>query len=776
MPIVDIKGVGRSKFPNDMDKDDIRKFLRDKYFQEAVVGGSNSDLLQSASKYGAPTGSSLEAVDPTLSENVSSFIGDSLYDSGVISSKAGARNTGKNLAFLGEMATPLGGFVGADEFADAIDKGDAFGVTLGALSTLPVVGKGAKKLSAKYKELKAPDIDNFLLDPATNINTVEVFDKITNQSPIVNPEDLVGRTVVPTLADMTGAGRGFEGIDSSRVMAIELQGGPGFPFLDSYKNLNIVWAVNDKGGMTKLQKGDIIAVSAMNPRAHSSNATVTQAFLSTLDSYVKDGRMTKKNIKKLNNLIKKDKDFKDFPGLDNQDVYHAWAEGLTFEKRSKFTKLLGNRKSQDLGAPNFQKILDETIDPEFAGYNQGDNMLLIEIDKTPDARVELGTGGSKKHRSYKYGVTGKVVGKFARPVSSKTLFPDFYKGRRAAGADEAKDYRSFQLKLPSQTITPEIAASIPNKPFDFIKSPKQAKLAQNFIDNNWVDSSIAKKDGGVSVTDFAQALKNSESSATLTLYDPKDLNREVKAGKTSIHQLKDSEIFFAIKNDYNYNNEYGVDLIKAGLSPNERAVVGVVNNEKGAKGVAGASVMLKAIEEGATVLDAFSVKSKKFPNGFLPSIYGEYGFKEVATVPFESKYYSDIELKDLERVWEKGGWNKSEGYPEVSIMKWSGDDNARKTAKQDWLNAIESGDESGIIGQGKEESIGAASQAFFESGSTTGGQIRGAGNAGNDTRGLRDSNRTPNNRGFRGVVNEVQNLSVAERINLGLPVKNKKVL
>jgi hypothetical protein len=152
MPIVDIKGVGRSKFPNDMDKNNIREFLRNKYTQQVVAGQSDGELLQNASKYGAPTGSSLEAVDPTLGEKVSSFVGDSLYDSGVISSKTSARDVGKNLAFLGEVATPLGGFVGADDFADAIDKGDAFGVTLGALSTLPVVGKGAKKLGKKYQK------------------------------------------------------------------------------------------------------------------------------------------------------------------------------------------------------------------------------------------------------------------------------------------------------------------------------------------------------------------------------------------------------------------------------------------------------------------------------------------------------------------------------------------------------------------------------------------------------------------------------------------------
>lgn len=36
MPVVDIKGIGKAKFPYDMPIDDIREFLRNKYSQDVV--------------------------------------------------------------------------------------------------------------------------------------------------------------------------------------------------------------------------------------------------------------------------------------------------------------------------------------------------------------------------------------------------------------------------------------------------------------------------------------------------------------------------------------------------------------------------------------------------------------------------------------------------------------------------------------------------------------------------------------------------------------------
>jgi hypothetical protein len=171
MPIVDIKGVGRSRFPDDIDKDDIRKFLRDKYFQEVVAGESNSDLLESASKYGAPTGSTVAPYEPSLMEKASLGIGSALHDSGIISNKSGAYQIGKNVAAIGEVLPGVGDVAAVDDFVRAEAKGDNLGMGLAALGVIPLAGdlagKAGKALKAKYPDLKigvSETADNIILD------------------------------------------------------------------------------------------------------------------------------------------------------------------------------------------------------------------------------------------------------------------------------------------------------------------------------------------------------------------------------------------------------------------------------------------------------------------------------------------------------------------------------------------------------------------------------------------------------------------------------------
>ena len=153
MPIVDIKGVGRSKFPDDMDANNIREFLRNKYTQQVVAGQSDSDLLQNTSKYGAPTGSSVTPYEPSLMERASLGIGGALHDSGIISNKSGAYQVGKNVAAVGEMLPGVGDVADIDNFLRAKAEGDNLGMGLAALGVLPVGGDLAKKAGKKFERL-----------------------------------------------------------------------------------------------------------------------------------------------------------------------------------------------------------------------------------------------------------------------------------------------------------------------------------------------------------------------------------------------------------------------------------------------------------------------------------------------------------------------------------------------------------------------------------------------------------------------------------------------
>jgi len=51
------------------------------------------------------------------------------------------------------------------------------------------------------------------------------IDKGIDELPTITPEMLQGKSIKPTLADLTGAGRSFEGLDSSKIDPVELQGG-----------------------------------------------------------------------------------------------------------------------------------------------------------------------------------------------------------------------------------------------------------------------------------------------------------------------------------------------------------------------------------------------------------------------------------------------------------------------------------------------------------------------------------------------------------------------
>lgn len=141
------------------------------------------------------------------------------------------------------------------------------------------------------------------------------------------------------------------------------------------------------------------------------------------------------------------------------------------------------------------------------------------------------------------------------------------------------------------------------------------------------------------------------------------------------------------RKNYDYFKEYNLanneTFVKNAdgpeLSDNEIALVSVINNEVAAKGV-GKSTVLKAIEEGATALDAFAVPSAKYSDGFLPRFYASFGFKEVGRIDFDPSFYSQQQIADLEDYWRSTGWDEAQGYPKIAIMKWVGDDGLRANA------------------------------------------------------------------------------------------------
>ena len=550
--------------------------------------------------------------------------------------------------------------------------------------------------------------------------------------PIINPQDLIGKRVGSLLADLTRAGGYYSGIDSSRVDKPEpMLGGPGYPILPESQKHGLAWAVQGKGkGSAKLNKDfDYIAVHAMNPDSHLSNASMSNAVAKTIQAYMRDQRMTPDAVKQLNGLVKgaaqnpKHKQLAKFPGFEHPEI-QKFMKNMNFEDRLKMYDVLGQAKAQSLGAPSIEKIRRDTLSPHHAGDPYGSASYLLEVPKgSADSLVNLGESGLPIHPSYDWGIHGRIVGRFAHPVAAETLHQPWFDAKNEENKTKVTPTgkppnirRSFEMALPVTTITKEIADKLPHAPKD-IQSAKAAQLALNAFNDQWGDTNTKVKEGGVGSADFSRALRNSDSSSTLSQYSEKDINDMKKAGKFTGYKLKDGEVYFGLKHGTDYGDEYGFHHPE--LTNNETALTSVVNNEPGAKGIGGAPVVLKAIQHGATALDAYAVPTDKHPNGFLPDFYSHFGFHELGRVPFDPKYVTPQQFADMKHEWKKTGWDEDRhGLPSLAIMKWRGSDADRQDAVRRFVtqssqsdipgnHPIDVGSAAGPVQQGAGQGAGA---------------------------------------------------------------------
>jgi len=517
----------------------------------------------------------------------------------------------------------------------------------------------------------------------------------------ITPRDLEGARIIPTVADLTRAGGYYRGIDASEIDVPEpMMGGPGYPLLPSSQQAGLAWAVQGKAlGTKKAGKGaDLIAVTAMNPTSHKSNISFINSLIKTTEAYVRDGRLRPETLRELDERVRAAAGGGDpalarldrFPGFESPNV-QEWINNASFQERSRIADIIGSKGMQDLGLPNINRVLQETIDPRYAGANPRDTLLFIEPDFTAPP-VDLMAEGYPVHPSYRYGIRGRVFGALDQNVSTFEMFPDFWgeKNIRAFGTPfEKGGRRAFDLSLPLQEVTGKqvedlerllrTRANATGPTIEAVSrlSPIDTRIVVNSMLDKWKPSTQTVKSGGVSPQAFVDAINNSKYKPALTNYTADDVKAGAKSGNFTVFQLGDDDVFFGIdaKPDYSWA---GVEMM-----PEDKALVGVVSNAPGSKGTAVPSVMAKALEEGVTILDAFAVPSKRYPEGFLPEYYGEFGFQEAGRVPFDPDLYiadhGEQAYKDLRAAWKSDGWDESMGMPPVVVMRWSGSD-ADRTA------------------------------------------------------------------------------------------------
>jgi len=557
--------------------------------------------------------------------------------------------------------------------------------------------------------------------------------------PTIELKDLVGKKVFGIKADLTDAGRSYTGIDGSQLeFPIEMMGGPNYVRLPDNAKASVIWAVRGGAVLTKImeqvKKSDYVLVHAMNGNSHLTNSTISSAYLQTVEAYLRDGRISKENLLALDEIVRSPKNksgLPDFPGFESPEIY-SYIDGLSFDQRGALASILEKKEAQAHGLPNLDRFRRETIDPEFAGYRQGDAMLVLKVDKE-NPTVKLGEEGTKMHPSYPLGLRGTVIGKLAKGINYETIFRDYFDFAVPNFKNgEAGAWYAFDRKMPIQKITQKIADSVAPGAFTSIKTARQAEAALAFANGNWLVSGKTKAQGGVSVQEFVDALRANEGAAALTLYTAEEVKAGIKDKSFTVYQLgkeggdKGLQVFFGLKRGAPWYK----DMIE-GVTDNEVEVVSVTNNENGAPGIGIPAIITKAISEGATVLDAFAVKSARFPNGFLPEMYSQFGFEEIGRIPFDPSYYDANGLADLKAFWARGGWKEADGYPDVVVMRWRGNDEDRATAIERYVRTGETSVSDGsarFVGSPTADAHGQRNKSRAKqgrAGRADGGQARG---------------------------------------------------
>ena len=636
--------------------------------------------------------------------------------------------------------------------------------------------------------------------------------------PVINPQTLVGSTVSSTQADLTRAGKVFDEFDGVKLdKGQPLLGGPFFPLQEQYFKEGVGWVSQGPKQARELiapEKGgtaaDFVFVSAMGDAAHQSNASLVQTMIETTKAFAREGNIGGNALSAMNDAIrniglntKQDqlKSLAKFTSFDDPNI-DDFIRSLNFEARSAISKKLASKELQAMGAPNVRRLLDQTIQPELAGQNVGDVTLVLK-PRTGEGGLsgllDLKEAGVMPHPSYRYGAGLDVVGRFANPVSRPAAFPDFYQGRgtltdvealsrggrgrnapldfRVQDQAASKDRRSFDLSNPRQLITPQSADMIEGSiGYAATLNPTTSRLLSMGRRGEFVDTGLPVNQGGVSPAKIQDAINRNAGGVSLDKVDAKAIKKgDVKyfqlSGKTGEGRAVPTDVFFGIKKnpDYSWVDDFNGNPIKTG--PNDLALTGVVANELATGGVSIPVIMGKALEEGVTILDAFAVPSAKYPNGFLPRIYKDYGFETVGKVPFDKNVFlaenTEKQYNELLSYWRSTGWDESRGFPDVVVMKWRGNDNERAGAAQRILSANFKGFGNRKTSSSVTEAARLSRQGVRQP--SGGGGLPREDIRPTDTGGVRENNATQLTNRSRGSVGALENLDPMQRANLGIP-------
>jgi len=285
----------------------------------------------------------------------------------------------------------------------------------------------------------------------------------------VNPEQLVGKRIVPVAGDLSQTGGTVSQIAGIPLRkAVDRQGGREYMLLEPNVRQGVAWASEPSAASSKTenlrmfadQGEDVLGVFlGMSPQGinfshHMAESMVGQlpALPITKDAY----RALRDDVR---NTWVKDKEtgekkfpFKEFPGVNSENIDELMAKDG--QLRKAIVESMSKAKFRDMGFPRWEDTAKIMYDPRLFQGEMGRSMFMARPGAGP-MTPEF------QHRSYSMGIPGEYFGGLRSAsgeivgVPGDLLMPQTFKGMRGAGKTEANIARSMQVAHHGEKFTEE---------------------------------------------------------------------------------------------------------------------------------------------------------------------------------------------------------------------------------------------------------------------------------------------------------------------------------
>jgi len=406
-----------------------------------------------------------------------------------------------------DIRTPAAGMRMADMAGDMLAPDDVLGAAT-ALNPIKALGKAGRAVPAIAGAVLGSDTaEAGVRDPRFwhGISGVKLRQPIDQYSSVhsqrapmvgktVDPADLLGKRLLPTVGDTTIPNTYLHQIEDYRLPERVKMGGGG-RFADVKGNDPDVWMSAQTLAQGLANKSDEIArktgddVLTVPTALSGTGGDYSHHVWSPLVDVLKDTKGISKAAREEFNTAMREA-APDFPGINaRRGTLQRYFQEAPRTPRTSFAQIMDTRRFQDLGFPDVAAVRHAATDPELLHAPMGSSgYSIFRID--PQQTVQP----SKRHGTYTHGISGQNIGGLGLIAPPELVFPDVMGSLAKMSEASGKPLNKY-IGRPDYYFAGKIPPTLKGEP-----------LAQSqLVDKKWVDT----------MSDYAERYKKVGGAAAL---------------------------------------------------------------------------------------------------------------------------------------------------------------------------------------------------------------------------------------------------------------------